>query len=207
MNQAMKIKQLATAPSIILGDLQLKKFETVTDEALLAIQAPSTQKLLKMTEEEYLANQQRVISTEGQTTSKTDPKDLDRLVNKGVFDPEQVVIVEGQRRTPKNNQQIPIAPIIDGKRVYDNPSSVTLESKAKAVDAFIYSQPAKLTPEEVTKLTELQKIVELTELPPPAVPEQSLAKRFTHWLWTKGFPVNKFTKKKLSVEEAKKVSE
>jgi len=64
-------------------------------------------------------------------------------------DPLQVAAIEDIRRKGRNSQ---------GDAVSQGASSVSKETKERAVNAFLFSPPAKLTHSEIKKLTEVKKI-------------------------------------------------
>lgn len=70
------------------------------------------------------------------------------------IDPDQYSHLETVRRRPKNTLG------------QSEKSASSPERREKAEHAFRYSQPADLTVQQMEKLTELNKIVEYTDLPP-----------------------------------------
>jgi hypothetical protein len=70
---------------------------------------------------------------------------------------QEVNLIEGMRRQSKNTLGDAVSTM--------GASSVSQESKERAINAFMYSPPAKLTPLETQNLTELKKMLE-----PPKIP-------------------------------------
>lgn len=121
---------------------------------------------------------------------------LDKLVEARNISPEEFNIVEGLRRSFKNNL---------GQTSQSSASEYALR---KAIDAFLYSPPAELTPEERKRISEMKPYAPLPESIPEvkAPKERGLAGNVLHFLWTKSFPSYWFTKKKLSVDVADNLS-
>ena len=73
------------------------------------------------------------------------------------------------------------------------------ERKEAATHAYLCSGPAILTDEEKQRITQ---IAPYTEIPPLPIEEkpQTIASRISHWLWKRGVPVQRTTKKELKVD-------
>lgn len=106
---------------------------------------------------------------------------------------EEVSHVEAIRRRPKNSQG------------QSEKSSVGEEKRETAIQAFVYSTPAELTPDEKQRIIQLTPYTQVP-VPPEDEPEppESLGSKFLHWLWKRGVPVDKIARKQLTVEEADK---
>lgn len=73
------------------------------------------------------------------------------------------------------------------------------ERKEAATHAYLCSGPAILTDEEKQRITQ---IAPYTQIPPLPIEEkpQTIASRISHWLWKRGVPVQRTTKKELKVD-------
>lgn len=76
-------------------------------------------------------------------------KSVDEAVNKRDYDATQVAIQEDIRRKGRNSL---------GDAVSMGASSISPETKERAVEAFNYSKPTKLTPAQEAKAVELNRI-------------------------------------------------
>lgn len=76
------------------------------------------------------------------------PESVERRIS-----PDEFIMYEGMRQSSKNELGA------------SDESASTQERKEKAMSAFTCSQPAKLTPQELEKLTRLTKIMELRKVP------------------------------------------
>lgn len=94
-------------------------------------------------------------------------KSLDELTAKRSLDPSDVILEKGLKQGRGTIGQ-------------SEKGSVDSEKRAKGVQAFTYSEPAKLTEEQIKKLTKLNEIVN-TPLE-PTFPKDSLAFRTAAWL-------------------------
>ncbi len=105
---------------------------------------------------------------------------------------EEISHVEATRRRPKNSQG------------QSELSATTEEKKEASVNAFICSPPARLSPEEIQKVSQIAPYTPPPPIPPKPERPKTLASRFVHWLWKRDVRVDKLTKKELKVEEADK---
>lgn len=94
-------------------------------------------------------------------------KSLDELTSKRGLSPEDVILEKGLKQGR-------------GTLGQSEKGSVDSEKRAKGVQAFTYSEPAKLTEEQIKKLTKLKEIVN-TPLE-PTFPKDSLSFRAASWL-------------------------
>jgi len=103
--------------------------------------------------------------------AKTD-EERAKLVNQGSWDPGQIQIIEAHRKNSKNTLG------------QSELSATTDQRRLSAIEAFVHSPPAKLTPEERDKL---MKMSGYTPPPPPLEDDQvkateSLMTRFINWI-------------------------
>lgn len=105
----------------------------------------------------------RPLPTKEQAMAVPHAKTTDELVGKRDFDPTQVAVVEDIRRKGRNTLGQSFA------------SSVTKESKERAVHAFTYSPPSALTPDQIRKAEET-KLKEITMYNPS--PEKEISDAF-----------------------------
>lgn len=140
----------------------------------LAMQPASTKRLLMMTDEEHAEHMKRPVPTWEQALAvkgalnEDGTIDMDKAVAARPITAQEVAVVEDIRRKGRNSQ---------GDAVSYGASAFTSERREAAVDAFIYTPPAELTPAQKTKLTEMNKITEYTG----PVPEVKPIKKKSWW--------------------------
>lgn len=145
--EEMMVEQLKahgpTRPKVaILDRTQISSAEY--NAAILAMQPASTRATLMRTADEQAAWLSRPISTEGQTTAATRLEDLEKLVPARPVTLEEISLIEGIRRRPKNS----IGQAED--------SAFTPERRQAAAHAFAYSPPAALTEAEKAKVSQIE---------------------------------------------------
>lgn len=91
-------------------------------------------------------------------------KSNDESVGMRSFTPTEFVLAQSARDAPKNSIG------------QSESSSVDSEKREKGIEAFTYSEPAKLTPEQIKKLTKLTEIVS-TPLEPEEPKEEGFLSR------------------------------
>lgn len=106
--------------------------------------------------------------------------------------PQEVMIEESRRHSSKNTTG------------QSEKSGSGEQKKEAAVHAFIYSPPAALSEEEKQRAVQWKRYDPITAHPFEEEIKRSIGSRILHWLWKRGVPVDKFTKKELSIEEADK---
>lgn len=145
-----------------------KERKTYSQEEIIAMQPASTRKLMLMTDEEHKAFHDSPISTEGQTTLADimlSDAELVAKTNTRELSPGEVINYELHRRNSKNTQYQHDPGHGNLKSTAD--SSVTPESKAKAVDAFVFSPPVPMDDIDETRIIGLKKAI---SEPPAIVP-------------------------------------
>lgn len=108
---------------------------------------------------------------------------------------EEIRVEEQRRRGSKNTL---------GDAVSEGATSVSPESRDRAIDAFYYSPSSELTHHEKEKLKALTPYSPLPPQPVETPKKQSLAGCISHWFWKRGVPVYRFSKKELSLDKANK---
>lgn len=119
-----------------------KERKKYTEAEILAMQPASTRKLMLMTDEEHRAFHESPISTEGQTTladlGLSDEEKAAKIGQRNIS-PEEFAVHDAYRKASKNTQHQ-----FDkghGNLLATGISSVTPETRQKAIDAYLYSPP------------------------------------------------------------------
>jgi hypothetical protein len=108
-----------------------------------SIQCASTQSLIER--DPALDAQMKLRIPDPEKYKTLHPSLVERKI-----DVQEFLLIEGMRRSVKNTIG------------QSDQSATTPERKEKAINAFMYSQPAELTIEQMHKLTEMNKITEYT---------------------------------------------
>lgn len=179
-------------------------------------QQPSTLAIMARPKEEDEAHFFRPLPKEvieaskvlAQAVANGDETKIKELVAEREVTEKEVAIQESIRRAPKNETG------------QSTKSATGEEQKTRAEEAFLYSpgiQLKNMTEEDkqrivasygpdfgkTPKFLNLEKdLTDLIELR-LGLPS-TLASRFKHWLWKKGFPIQRLTKDEFTVEEADK---
>lgn len=132
-------------------------------------QFESTKRLLALSDEAASKRREEIKDPEfwnklyeTAQVAKTE-EEMDALARK--LTPEEVIIYQQMRQSAKNELG------------QSESSASTPERKEKAVDAFLYTPPAKLTPAQILQVKALQKIT-MFEGPLPEEKKESWWKRF-----------------------------
>lgn len=123
---------------------------------ILSLQDPSTQRVLKMTDEEAEAHRNRPMLTMSEVAANKDayenylkdptPDNYKKFVGGRDLTPDEIQLVEALRRRPKNSTG------------QSEGTATPKEARDKAAAAFIFTPPAKVTKAEVD-----QKAVNLVQ--------------------------------------------
>lgn len=107
----------------------------------------------------------RPLPTKQEAAAVPNAKTLDEAVGKRDFDPTQVAVVEDIRRKGRNTLG------------QSHARGMTKETREKAIHAFTYSEPAKLTLEDQRKAKETV-LKEITPYTPPTDAEKEITDAF-----------------------------
>lgn len=156
-----------------------KEFKPITREEMLAMQPKSTQRLMLMTDEEHTAFHESLISTEGQTTladMSLSPQEMSAKVGTRPITIEETINYDAHRKASKNTQHQFTEG--HGNLISPSHSSVTEESKRRAVDALIFSPPAP------AETIDPNRIIGLKEIASEAPSQEEKPKKIigTNWL-------------------------
>lgn len=151
-------------------EMMVKELSKQPKKPATTTQCASTQATLNRPKEQDEAHFNRVIEKYWEPTTELGRKD---------FDPTQVAIIEDLRRKSKNTL---------GASPY---SSMTPESRERAIEAFTYTPPAALTPEQilkakqthVTQITEYQPTPEDLEQVIVETPKETWVSKMMGWGW------------------------
>lgn len=134
-------------------------------EFYISMQQPSTQMCLKRDPKDDEAWRNRPMPENWKAVPDADfstPEGRDKAVAKRTLDPNDIAIVQQNRHSESRNSL--------GQ---SDLSSVSPEKRTKGIEAFTYSKPAELTPEQVKKVTKMEDI-KSTPLEPVKPQKRSL---------------------------------
>jgi hypothetical protein len=178
IGSSMKLKDANSGPPIVLGKVEQERIsESIKKSAHL--QASSTKAIIERPEIKDLDNFLRPTPKEAQVRDKDGNVD----VAPRQVDAYQVAIQEDVRRKARNTQQIPTKVWVDGKLVSINDPTVDPIKREAATQAFQFSQPAKLTEEQLKLVHELVNLKLFGDI--PELEEPGLLKRFRNWIGRK----------------------
>lgn len=153
------------------------------EEFILSLQAGSTQRIMKMTPEEHKEHKNRANPTwasQPETNREAylnldlnDEESMDKMVKARKVSIKEITLEEARRRSPKNQE---------GQSTM---SSVSSERREKGIAGLLYTPPAKLTAEEIariTKLTTMEAIVSASEPKKDKWIELKWYEALWHWI-------------------------
>jgi hypothetical protein len=188
----VKIKDYSRGMPIILGDfgVEPKAMKTLSDGELISMQEPSTQRALKRDPKEDEAWWARPLPEEKEW--KRDYKVHRKL------DPQEVVHYQAHRmnREHKSFYRKDKTSLISERNIKGDITliSLTPQTKQKAMDAFRFTPPAKVTPEQV-----LHNATNLVEYKSEPIQEKWVELKWyqAFWHWLKGGRVEQIQKDEL----------
>lgn len=154
-----------------------KEFKKLTKEEIIAMQPASSQRLMKMSDEEHAAfhasdidpNQAYVNKEAVDRLLAGDESAYDEVIGRRDMSPDEVINYERHRKTSKNTQHQFEAGI--GNLKSTGNTSAPPEAKEKAISAFIYSPPAppeRINPKDIVGLAPVKSEVPIA--PPQKLP-------------------------------------
>ena len=172
-----------------------KPRKKLTEEEILAMQPASTQRLMKMTDEEHAEfhatpiDPNKAIANKEAYDEMQKAKEIGdeaaynaaakRLIGQRDLSPEEITNYESFRRASKNTQ-FQFEPG-HGNLKSTSHSSVTEERREKGIDAFVYSPPVPADEVDPAKIIGLKEITSELPIKQEEKPESSFLRGLFQW--------------------------